>query len=214
MSRPLIILRPEPEAQATAARAEAMGLTALVCPLFAGIPVEWTPPGGEFDAVMMTSANAIRFGGPGLDAFKALPLYTVGAATAEAAQAAGFIDIHAGEGGVNELLMRIAIDIPGRIFFPSARDIAAHPAPLFEVVNVIVYAMDPQPAPEMPADGVAMIHSKRAGERLAQIVIDRSGLDIVPISANAASGLGTGWRSVHYPETPGDAEMLALLCEG
>jgi uroporphyrinogen-III synthase len=83
VTRPVLVLRPEPEAQATAARAEVMGMTAVACPLFGGVPVPWTPPDGEFDAVMLTSANAIRFGGPHLAAYRSLPLYAVGAATAD-----------------------------------------------------------------------------------------------------------------------------------
>jgi uroporphyrinogen-III synthase len=216
MSRPLLVLRPEPEAQATAARAQAMGLTALVRPLFGGVALEWTMPDGEFDALMMTSANAVRFGGPGLDAYHTLPLYTVGAATATAAQAAGFTDIRPGQGGVQELLMRIALDAPGRIFFPSAREITAHPEPLFEIVNIAVYAMEALPAPALPVDGVALIHSNRAGDRLSELVTARAGIDIVAISENAASGIGTGWRSLQWPSMPTDAAMLALaapLCE-
>ncbi len=217
MSRPLLVLRPEPEAHETAARAAALGLTALVRPLFGGVALDWTPPDGDFDAVMMTSANAIRFGGASLTAYRALPLYTVGAATAAAAQTAGFIDVHPGEGGVQQLLTRIAIEIPGRIFYPSARDLTAHSEPLFDVVNVAVYAMEALPAPQLPPDGVALVHSARAGERLADIVTNRDAFDVVAISAKAAEGAGSGWRSLRWPGVPTDAAMLALaapLCEG
>jgi len=217
MSRPLLILRPEPEAQATAERARSLGLEPIICPLFDGVAVPWDQPEGQFDAIMVTSAAAIRFGGALLSAFHGLPLYAVGAATAEAVRIAGFREVHAGGGAVDAVIARIAADARNRVLYLAGRDRTAHGELPFECVTVIVYAMDPLPPPELPADAVAMIHSKRAGERLAEIVGDRATIDIVAISAKAASGAGTGWRSIQWPEEPTDAAMLALaapLCEG
>lgn len=217
MSHPLLVLRPEPEAHATAARAEALGMNALVRPLFGGVPVAWIPPAGAFDAVMMTSANAARFGGPDIARYRALPLYTVGAATAAAAQQAGFADIHAGSETVDAVLTRIAIEIPGRILYLAARDQTAHAEPLFEIVTVIVYAMEVLPPPGLPSGGVALIHSSRAGACFAGIVPDPAAFDIVAISEKAGEAVGTGWRSRQWPDVPTDAAMLALaapLCEG
>jgi len=217
MSRPLLILRPEPEAQATAERARSLGLKPIVCPLFGGVAVPWDQPEGQFDAIMVTSAAAIRFGGVPLSAYHGLPLYAVGAATAEAARVAGFAEVHAGGGGVDAVIARIAADSRNRVLYLAGRDQTAHAEPPFEYVTVIVYAMDPLPPPALPADAVALIHSKRAGERLAEIIRDRATIDVVAISSKAASGAGTGWRSVRWPDEPTDAAMLALaapLCEG
>jgi len=217
MSRPLLILRPEPEAQATAERARSLGLEPIVCPLFGGVAVPWNPPDGQFDAIMVTSAAAIRLGGTRLSGYRELPLYAVGSATAEAARAAGFREVRAGGGAVDTVIARIAADARNRVLYVAGRDRTAHGEPPFECVTVIVYAMDPLPPPGLPADAVALIHSKRAGERLAEIVEDRATIDIVAISSKAASGAGTGWRSVQWPDEPTDAAMLALaapLCEG
>lgn len=216
MTRPLLILRPEPDAQATAARASAMGLVPMIRPLFDGVAMPWTPPVGAFDAVMMTSANAARYGGPGLAAYHGHRLFTVGGATAAAAAAAGFADIDAGSNDVNALLLHIGATMPGRILYFAARDQAAHADPLFEIVTVVVYAMETLPAPPLPSDAVALVHSARAGARLAEIVTDRDTIDLVAISASAGAAAGSGWRSVRWPEMPGDAAMLALaapLCE-
>jgi uroporphyrinogen-III synthase len=213
MSRPLLVLRPAPDAAVTATRAEALGLTAIVRPLFGGVALPWVPPAGDFDAVMMTSANAVRFGGSGLAAYQGLKLFTVGQVTADAAAAAGFTVIDPGRAGVDALLMQIAAEMPRRILHFTGRDQTPYADPRFVVVRVIVYAMEPLPAPALPPTAVALLHSARAATRLAMIIPDRAQVDIVAISASAA---GTGWRSVQWPDVPSDAAMLALaapLCE-
>jgi uroporphyrinogen-III synthase len=217
MSRPLLILRPLSEADATAERARDLGLNPHNAPLFGGASLAWEGPSGDFDAMMITSANAIRFGGSQLAAFKALPLYAVGTASAAAAAAAGFSDVRAGDGGVDAMLTRIEGEIAGRVFYPAARERTAHLSPKFELVTVTVYAMDALAQPAIPPTGVALVHSTRAAERFAEIAISRAAYDIVAISAKAADGAGAGWRSVQWPTTPTDAAMLALaapLCEG
>ena len=81
--RPVVVLRPEPGASRTAARAEALGLDARVVPLFAIVPIEWSAPDpSDFDGIVLTSANAVRHGGEQLDELKALPVHAVGEATA------------------------------------------------------------------------------------------------------------------------------------
>src|SRR3546814_5342631 len=82
---PLLILRPEPGASMTAGRATALGLQPVCYPLFQVRPCVWDAPDpAEFDAIMLTSANALLHGGPQLDRFKHLPAFAVGEATGEA----------------------------------------------------------------------------------------------------------------------------------
>ena len=74
MSNIVLILRPQPGADESAARARALGLDPVVAPLFTVRPLAWEAPNpADFDAVMMTSANAARFGGDGLTPFIDLP---------------------------------------------------------------------------------------------------------------------------------------------
>jgi uroporphyrinogen-III synthase len=86
----LLVLRPQPGASATAERARSLGLDPALIPLFEIEPLEWTAadPAG-FDALLLTSANAVRFGGDELKSLLPLPVHAVGAATAEAACEAG-----------------------------------------------------------------------------------------------------------------------------
>ena len=86
--RRVIVLRPEPGASETVARARELGLDAVAIPLFEVEAVEWTAPeAGGFDGLLLTSANAIRHGGDQLQSLRGLPVYAVGKATSEAARA-------------------------------------------------------------------------------------------------------------------------------
>ena len=72
--RRVIVLRPEPGASETVARARRLGLDAAAIPLFEIEPLEWTAPDPEaFDGLLLTSANAVRHGGEKLQALRALP---------------------------------------------------------------------------------------------------------------------------------------------
>src|SRR3546814_20848677 len=76
---PLLFLRPEPGASMTAGRATALGLQPVCYPLFQVRPCGWDAPDpAEFDAIMLTSANALLHGGPQLDRFKHLPAFCGG----------------------------------------------------------------------------------------------------------------------------------------
>ena len=86
MSRPIVVLRPEPGNRVTAAAIEGRGLRAIRLPLFAVQPVAWQAPDpAGFDALLLTSANAVRHGGAGLARLLSLPVFAVGEATADAA---------------------------------------------------------------------------------------------------------------------------------
>ena len=99
MSQALIVLRPEPGNARTAATIRQHGRTAIAAPLFTLRPLDWTPPpASDFDALALTSANAVRCAGRALATYRDLPVYVVGKTTAEAATAAGLSVRHIGEG--------------------------------------------------------------------------------------------------------------------
>ena len=64
--RRVLVLRPNPGDAATIARAEGMGFVAIAAPLFGIVPVAWTPSDAPHDALMLTSANALRHAGDAL----------------------------------------------------------------------------------------------------------------------------------------------------
>lgn len=85
----ILLTRAEEAASRTAERLKADGHEVIASPLLEIVPLDFAWPQGPFDALIATSGNAfagMETPGP----FTALPLYTVGARTAEIARAAGF----------------------------------------------------------------------------------------------------------------------------
>lgn len=215
MKRALLILRPEPGASATAARAVALGLTMLVRPLFETRAIDWTAPdAAEFDAVLLTSANSVRLGGDQVGQYCHLPVYAVGEATAEAARSAGFAKVIVGNADAETLVKEITRAGCRNVLYLAGRDRTAKTATEFE--TVVVYASDVLPIPDLPRAAVALLHSTRAALRFAEVVQDKSTVAVVAISATVAKAAGLGWQSIAVAASHTDAAMLALaatLCE-
>lgn len=210
MSR-IVILRPEPGASATLARAEAAGLDAVAMPLFEVTPIAWTAPAADhYDALLLTSANAVRHAGAELGKLSTLPAYCVGAATAAAATGAGLA--LAGTGSGDSAALEAQIPDGLRLLHLTGRE---H-RPLSGVTEIAVYgstAIDPPPSLEALSDGVAMVHSPRAGARLAELVEQRGTIAIAAISPTAAAACGAGWRAVASIAAPDDGALLALAAD-
>ena len=220
--RRLVILRPEPGASASLRRASALGLDAILMPLFEIRPLDWTPPDPDaFDGVLATSANALRHGGTGLEQYNHLPLHAVGEATADAAREAGFGNVFAGNGDVETLLGSLPPDL--RLFHPCGRERRDLSAARQKIVSIPVYSAEALPMPEgfsAVVDTVVAVHSARAGERLAELTnaagIERSRVRIAAISEAAASASGENWGAVMTAAEPSDSALLELaarLCE-
>jgi uroporphyrinogen-III synthase len=209
--RRLLVLRPEPGASATVERARERGLDASVIPLFEIEPVEWgAPDPGAFDALLLTSANAVRFGGAGLASVRGLPVYAVGEATAEAARAAGFAIAGTGEVGVDRLLSSIAVEL--RLLHLCGADRRSPETARQAIAPIVVYRARAIDNPDLSAapGSVAVVHSPRAGARLAELLDERSAIFIAAISAPAAAALGEGWGALEIADRPSDESLLAL----
>jgi len=219
----LLVLRPQPGAGETAERAAALGLKAVVAPLFAVRTIPWeAPEPGEFDAVMLTSANAARHGGPDLAAFLDLPCYAVGEATAAAAKASGFTDVRTGPEDGLMLLLEMARDGIARALHPCGVDhISLEPSEI-RIVRLPVY--EAEPALELPPaaaaalarGAVALLHSPRAAKLFARFLEERREVCIAAISARTARAAGDGWARVAVAERPRDhalLELAAKLCQ-
>lgn len=209
--RKLLLLRPQPGLSASAARARAMGLEVVACPLFRIEPVAWTTPDpAAYDALLLTSANAVRHGGRGLEALKALPVQAVGDATAAAARDAGFRVEQVGTGGISDLLAAL----PGslRLLHLAGEDRSDAPEIHHRIETRIVYRSAPIERPHMPPLDrlVVAVHSPRAAQRLAELAGARGSACIAAISAAAAAACGDGWERVAIAERPDDPSLLAL----
>jgi len=207
MSRPIAVIRPEPGNRVTAAVIEAAGRKAIRLPLFEARPIAWeVPDPAGFDALIVTSANAMRHGGEGLARLFDLPVYAVGEATAEAARRVGFRVAETGSTGSAELIATAGRNGIARALHLAGRERTIEPGGIVAQVTT-VYATDPIPVDARAAarlsGAVVLVQSARTGERLGEIVdaagIDRGTVALVAIGRRAADAAGPGWEQVVVP---------------
>jgi uroporphyrinogen-III synthase len=217
MIRPLLVLRPEPGASATVAKARAMGLEAMAVPLFTIRPLDWHLPDRHPGAVLITSANAVRHGGPGLSRLADLPAYAVGAATAEAARRAGFGRVITGDGDAEAVLALARRDGVRAILHLAGREHREVMPDDIAIDRRIVYAAEaveslPETARAALPDAVALLHSPRAARLFARLV-DPADIAIAAISPAALAAAGPGWRVSEAAGRPTDASLLAVAAK-
>ena len=216
MMRPIAVLRPEPGNAATATRIEALGFQAIRMPLFRIQALDWSAPDpADHDALLLTSANAVRFGGPGLAPLQHLPVFAVGPKTAEAARAAGFDVLAAGE-----------VDAAALIALAGARGIsrALHLAGRHRSIEtggpvsrtIAVYTSEDTPVSAAQVQNlrgsVALLHSARAAKRLGALAdmyaVPRSSIGIAALSRAVAAAAGQGWATAVIAAPPTDAALI------
>jgi uroporphyrinogen-III synthase len=101
----LLVTRPQGDGERTAARLRARGHHVTLAPLLRIEAVDFELPREPLSAVVITSANAARavHRHPRREALVALPAFTVGRHTAEAARAAGFHEVECAAGDKDDL---------------------------------------------------------------------------------------------------------------
>jgi uroporphyrinogen-III synthase len=223
MSGRVLILRPEPGASRTAAAAAAFGLDAVTAPLFEVQAVEWRPPPvWAYDAVVLTSGNAVRLGGDLGEMLDAV-CYAVGDSTARAATESGFADVRAGPSDGAALTQLMAAEGVAEALHLCGRDHAALYHPSIRIERRVVYAANPvarlpdQAFRALEEGSLALLHSPRAAARLAQLVeaadLAKEKISIAAISGPAASSAGSGWKSRSVAAEPRDHALLELAAE-
>lgn len=224
---PLIVIRPEPGAEATCTAARKMGFVAHACPLFAVRARDWEPvPRETIDALLLGSANALRHGGPALDIYRGLPAYAVGERTAEAAREAGLDVVLAGSGGLQGVLGRID-PAHRRLLRLAGRERIVLDVPhRLSIITREVYASEALPLPAGLADLLAhpalvLLHSGEAAAHFTRACdsagIDRATIRLAALGPRIAEAAGRGWAAIAIAPEPNDAALLALardLCQG
>jgi len=220
--RPLVILRPEPGASATADAARRLGLEPILMPLFRIEPIAWTAPDpSNLGGLLLTSANAVRAGGPELRKYLDLPVHAVGEATAAAACDEGFRVETVGSAGVDSLLAMLPPNLKLLHLCGADRREPRSPAQTISAIPVYRSAELPLPNNFRALEGyVIVVHSHRAGARLAELArevgLARGSSPIAAISPEAALAVGEGWQHVEAAEEPNERALLALaarLCQ-
>lgn len=196
------VSRPEPGAQRTAERLAALGHRGLVAPVLRIAPTDAPPPAGPFDGLILTSANAA---GPlAATGLTGLPVFAVGARTAEKARATGLASVHCADGDAAALARLVAHHLrPGcTLLHAAGEDRKAEPAASLEGAGYRVMAwnayaaqaLDTLPEPAARALGAtdggpplsgALHYSRRSAETAAAL--------------SAAAGLSGAFRALaHY----------------
>ncbi|OYX46261.1 MAG: hypothetical protein B7Y90_16285 [Alphaproteobacteria bacterium 32-64-14] len=225
----ILVTRSEPGASETAQRLEALGYAPIVEPLFAIAPIDIVLP--AFDALAFTSANGVRRLAA-LSPRRDVPVFCVGARTADTARAAGFSHVSSADGDVSALgdliLKQLPVgarllhagneesrgDLSGRL---AATGIAVQFMALFRAEPVAT------PGPELarhlrgePAFAAVLIHSPRAASILAGMIAataNPSPIDAAAISPTAAAPL-TGLASrIAIAPAPNEDAILSVLSD-
>lgn len=210
MTRPILVLRPQPGADATAERARNMGLEPIVAPLFRIVARNWSMPAGLVDALLVTSVNAARLIASIVS--RSLPVYAVGEATARALRADGFVHIIAGESGVAEIVRRANQDGVRSLLHVCGEDKTPFDPGAIHVEQRVAYSAEPvEPGPAfaeaLERQAVALLHSARAARRFRDLA--GAGHRIAAISPAVLDAAGEGWAASVAADRPHDDALLA-----
>jgi uroporphyrinogen-III synthase len=217
----LLVTRPQPEADETAALARAQGFRALVAPLLVIRPLAPAPLDEAVDAILLTSARSVPLAAaiyPEL--VGALPAFAVGPATAAAADRAGFRL----EGiGASDGQAALALASPyHRVLHLRGEDGAPLlPPPGVRLVTRILYRAEPVPALDPcavealcrePRVAVLLFSPRTArifAARAAEAGLLRSDIRILCLSEAVAEAAEGGWRQRMVAPAPTASDCMA-----
>ena len=218
--RPLLIVRPLDGALQTERRAKDLGLQTVVDPLFTVESIKWSGPlAQDFDALLLTSTNAIKYGGAQLNAYRSLPVLAVGKKTARAAENAGFEIAKTGNSGGQQLLDELAADQCRRILWlageqHSVLDSGDRKLDIVPVYESRTNDLGARATACLQRETVIAMHSSRAARHLVseldRLQIPRGRHHAVVFSGNVAEAAGQGWGSLHTADRPDDDSLLSL----
>lgn len=219
----LLVTRPEPEASATVAAAQAAGFEAVAAPLLRIRPLPVTPavPGAPPEAILLTSARSaalLRAARPELPAD--LPVFAVGPATAAAARAAGFSRVAATDTDGQAALEAAVAAGHRRILHARGSDSRPlRPPAGIEIAPLVLYRAEPVRRLAAAArnalgkGAIALLFSPRTArlfrQRLGAAGLAPEAVAVVALSPAVATAAGPGWRALAVAGRPTTAEVLA-----
>lgn len=231
----LLVTRPEPDGERTAAQLRARGYDVIVAPLLVTEPLDAAPSEGPWDGLALTSANAVRavVDHSWVRTLLAVPTYAVGRHTADAARDAGFGNVTAAAGDAASLIdvIKQHHGAGTRLLYLAgedrARDLAGALAAYgIEVTTSVVYRA--AAVSEMPnavrellvaglVDGVLHFSRRTATVYLARAagagILEQA---LMPahfcLSQQVAEPLlSAGSTKVRVAERPREADLIALV---
>lgn len=221
---PVWITRAQPGAATTAERVAALGFSPIVDPLLVVEPIAATIDLSGVAALAFTSVNGVE-GFARCCVRRDLPVFTVGAATASAAQDAGFSKTRSADGDVQALERLIADARPGPVLWagaeaPAGDLVAGLLAQGLEARGVAVYAtVERSPSIAtlalLDAPLTVLVHSPRAARVLARSLKDRVHADLRLLCLSPAVSAPlmavSEPRSVAFAPRPDESALLQLL---
>lgn len=216
----LLIIRPQPGNDASARRAREAGVEPVQLPFFEVRPLEWdAPDAGQFDALLISSANAVRHAGDALAAYTTLPVHAVGRNSADAVTEAGLTLASTGTKGVDDALQMARAAGHRRLLWLAGEDQTPFDAPAnLQIEMRVVYASEPAELPAGAHDVIAgsdivALHSARAAHAFAAFAdangIARHNIRLAAFSESIAEAAGAGWRGIAIAERPEDEALLS-----
>lgn len=229
----IFVFRPRSDAERSARKLAARGHEAVVAPLFDVKPSQEPAPDGAFDAIVLTSGNAVPALASAPDAWRRLPVFTVGARTAARVREAGLPDARSADGGRDELIALIGDNLgpPARLLLIVGRDrhddVGARLAAAgFSTTIWTAYAAEAvEVLPETAAAALrdrnveaALHYSPRAAQVFLDLVqgagLREPALELthVALSAEVAAPLvAAGASTILVAEHPEEAALMAAL---
>lgn len=229
----MLVTRPEPDAQSTLLKLEALGIDALAAPVMVRQTLDTSLPAPDgFAAMVLTSANGLRaLAERGqVEHYRHLPVFAVGNRTAFEAREQGFTEVASADGAFADLVNLIArARLSGPIFYPAARhqsgDLGKALAPFGTmVVTAKIYEMVALEA--LPGDaltrlasgsiGVVLVYSRRTAEIFAQLAdsLDRgqrSAIAMLAMSEAVAEPLMENhFNRISLADRPDEDGMMTL----
>jgi uroporphyrinogen-III synthase len=231
----LLLTRPEPDAQRSAAALRAQGHDVIVAPLLRIEPAADAQIGaGPWAAILITSANAAHavVSHARLTQLRALPVFAVGQRSTNAMIAAGFANVTSADGNVSDLARLVAARLQpaAHLLYLAGADRSGDLAGDlrtrgFVVETVIIYRMIaatslPPAAAQALGSGIdGVLHfSRRSAEAFVETARAAGVLESALraahfcLSAQVAEPLArAGAADIRVAERPNEAALLALI---
>ncbi|MGL5839734.1 MAG: uroporphyrinogen-III synthase [Sphingorhabdus sp.] len=216
----LLIIRPEPGATASAKRAHEAGFEPVVVPFFEVRPRDWVAPNADrFDALLITSANAVRHAGSQLQVLAHLPVHAVGINSAQASADAGLRLASTGMTDVADAIEAAAAAAHRRLIWLAGED-RTLPCPPgdMRIEPYTVYASEPlklsvkskRLVEQCP---LVALHSARAAHAFADYIdrqkLKRGDFLLAAFSSGIANVAGKDWKRIAIAKAPNDQALLS-----
>ena len=230
----VLVTRPEPDAQATVQRLAALDIEALAALLMSRRTLDTSlPQAAGFAALALSSANGLRaLADRGVvEQFRGLPVFAIGARTANEARGMGFAEVVDAGGTLGDLANRLAYArLQGPVFYPAGKhltgDLAKSLAPFGVMVvtarlyDMVAVASLPEPilaGLESGHIGAILCYSRRTAELLVQALdgrldrSQRSSIAMLCLSEAVAEPLmAARFNRISLADYPSDEAMMAL----